>query len=223
MAIQHDVEPEVDGDHESPLVLLLSLAIEKGEISVSDPRKDCSPLEEQKSGGHDWGVLRGFLDYLRQFEFQTLQTPRNPKSSYWPGLPFCIMALVPFEDSHQSKHRISVSATLDRLDYDLTVQLSTCIYVKREKRLQNFEALCNKTGKKQIDSARKYSNEILEWRKTVRYRDLLQPCEVEVGNLQYVEVKSSHPDAEVIYRNHIDSHNGIMICDENYKAKDRNG
>ena len=53
------------------------------------------------------------------------------------------------------------------------------------KRLQKLEALCNEPGKKQIDSARNYSDEVLEWRK--RQTE-------EEKKLQQAQKKRSKPD-----------------------------
>ena len=128
--------------------------------------------EDQKAGGQNWGQLSGFFDYLKQFRFRALETRSNvislhegkPKSAYWPGLPFCVMALVPYEDSDRKRFGILVSASADRFQYCLTEQLQNLSLTKRELRLQNIERLCDEDRKNRITSLRKYSKLLTTWK-----------------------------------------------------------
>ena len=52
-------------------------------------------------------------------------------------------------------------------------------------------------------------------------RTALATIGLTINNLRYVEVKSPGKD-EVAYTNYFDAENGIIICNENYKARDKN-
>lgn len=81
-------------DFNSPIVLLLKLAVDKGDISFD---------QEQDDWGRLWSV--------RQF-LQSLDLKKNKEDDelYWPGLPSCIVSIVPVWTSHQ----IVISASNDR-------------------------------------------------------------------------------------------------------------
>ena len=157
--------------HESPLVLLLSLALEDGTPSTSDPRGKGKHSTNSDARGQDWGRLSGFLDYLSQLEFKTYKT--EIVGSYWPGLPKCIMALIPLEIAEQNEFKIMISASLDKFEHDATQDLKGLILDRRVQRLQCLETKCSKSRQEQIGSVRDYSD------KTWTERDLRQTEVIE--------------------------------------------
>ena len=149
--------------HESPLVLLLSLALEIGEITASDPRENNKQSGLKNTKGQDWGRLSGFLDYVKELNFKSYTKQEKQSSKYWPGLPYCVMALVPLGDFYQQKSEILLSASPDKFDYLGTQGLQNLLLEKRAKRLAKLESLCNSNEKNQILSARSYSRKIKAW------------------------------------------------------------
>lgn len=145
---------------QSPLVLFLSLASDVGKFSTSDPRTNGKQSSDLSATGQDWGQLSDFFAYLRQLKFHKYQTVENgkPKGSYWPGLPTCVMALIPLETLYQNDSKIMISASADRFAYNETANLDTLN--KRDQRLANLESECIGFRKKQMESVKWYSEEM---------------------------------------------------------------
>ena len=155
-----DNQPQDCEWHQSPFVLSLSLASDVGKYSASDPRKNGKHSANLSAIGQNWGQLSGFLDYLSDFKFLKSHITENGKTkgSYWPGLPTCVMALVPLETLYRTDSRIMISASLDRFEYSQDLQ--TLITDERVQRLTNLETECSEIRKEQIYSVKSYSEEM---------------------------------------------------------------
>lgn len=55
------------------------------------------------------------------------------------------MALVPLESLYKAESKILISASLDKFEYDSTLDLELTILRKRQKRLEQLELTCNKS------------------------------------------------------------------------------
>ncbi|KAI1109530.1 hypothetical protein F5Y14DRAFT_455966 [Nemania sp. NC0429] len=122
------------GPHESPLVLLLTLALEnlgtRPELSIN------IDLPEDSDTSQNWGRLWCFREYLRNCGFSAMEPNRGTK--YWPGLPHCIMTSLPLWTADVKKWR----TTTQKL---------------RKARLGNIEERCGASSKAQIRRARDFS------------------------------------------------------------------
>ena len=107
-------------DFISPIVLLLKLATDKGDISFH---------QEQ----NDWGRLWSIRQYLMSLN---LKNHSAEKENYWPGMPSCILSIVPVWTSHQ----IVISASNDR--FLVTKVLRKNGRAFRTARLNKLKASC---------------------------------------------------------------------------------
>lgn len=143
--------------HESPLVHLLYLAIEKRKIPFS---------REQQPKEQNWGRLGAFPDYLRELEFKSLGhgTPER----YWPGVPTCLMISVPVWTSG-AEYRVSISASPDKFKH--AEGLLRICWDHRKDRLKKLEASCRGDALVGIRSLRGFSKDLLN---PVRWESLFK-------------------------------------------------
>ena len=97
--------PASDGVCESPLALLLSLAIDQG--AISDLRETNPKME-------NWGRLGAFPDYLASLGFK--RSTQKKDVEYWPGLPTCVMTFIPIWSPNVNCKTL-VSATADKFEF----------------------------------------------------------------------------------------------------------
>ena len=135
------------GSYENPLTLLLSLAIEKGDI-----RDD----RETQSEENNWGRLGNFHGYLKSLEFKF--STNKEHTQYWPGLPYCVMALIPIW-CPKEKYKISVSASPDQFPY--LPAMNIFAFNRRKDRMESLRKSCHDKTNKRID-------EMIEFSKTLR-------------------------------------------------------
>jgi hypothetical protein len=107
-------------DFISPIVLLLKLANDEGNISFD---------REQ----NDWGRLWSIRQYL---SLLNLKEHRAEEERYWPGIPSCILSVVPVWTSHQ----IVISASNDRFLVTNALNLQGRAF--RNARLSEMQASC---------------------------------------------------------------------------------
>jgi hypothetical protein len=141
--------------HQSPLVLLLYLALENGQISLS---------RETEYSNQKWGRLGAFSKYLGELPFEPHSSVTS--GSYWPGVPSCLMTSFPIFATEQD-FEVSIAASQDK--FDSFVGLKACerkLRSARRRELRNSYDL-NTQGKIQAvqdfsDTLRKTEKE--EWR-----------------------------------------------------------
>lgn len=128
--------PWKEQDFISPIVLLLKLANDKGDISFD---------QEQ----NDWGRHCSVNKYLKSLNLKS-----NPaeEEKYWPGIPSCILSLVPVWTSHQ----IVISASNDR--FLVTKALHKRGRAFRTARLDEMKASCTDTVREKISKLMSSSN-----------------------------------------------------------------
>lgn len=105
------------GIDESPLVLLLYLAIETNALLMSRTafsmeKKDFS-VDEKDGSEEDCGRFSAISQYFKTLEFKTVQD-QNGKD-YWPGLPSCLMGFFPTSTS-DPELQMSICASVDKFE-----------------------------------------------------------------------------------------------------------
>lgn len=146
--VQHSTDYRSPKSSDSPLTLLLSLAIEKKKISDS---------RETQSGKHNWGRLGAFPSYLESLSFKRSTSKKD--TEYWPGLPTCVMALIPIW-AHQTEYKISVSASADLFEF--SAGLKEYAYLRRMNRMKHLRRPFDKNTQNRIDSMTNFSKKFRE-------------------------------------------------------------
>ena len=157
---ERDAGQWTEHDFISPIVLLLKLANERRSIVFDEER-------------NDWGRLWSIREYLQSLK---LKKHTAEEESCWPGIPGCILSIVPVWTSHQivisasndrflvnkalyKKGRASRIAHLSRMQADCTAAV--------QERITNFMSCSNKF--KQIYEASKkvhiYEHDIAAWKR----------------------------------------------------------
>jgi hypothetical protein len=155
-----DIPVDDNMSHESPIVHLLCLAVEKQVISYS---------REHRSEGENWGGLGAFSDYLKKLEFKKAKDENG--APYWPGLPTCIMAYVPIW-APQMEYHISVSASPDGFVYALRTK--KILWKIRRRRLHRLREQCDKGTTTRIDAVRQFSKELCD---DSKWKTLFKPTD----------------------------------------------
>ena len=141
------IAPWRSESYDNPLTLLLSLAIEQGAITDS---------RETKSGNDNWGRLGKFRDYLEGLDFKSSTNKKG--TQYWPGLPYCVMALIPIW-SPKNKYKISVAASSDQFEF--LGALSEHAFKCRKARMKCLRKSLDEETQERID-------EMINFSKTLR-------------------------------------------------------
>ena len=148
----------------SPVVLLLKLANERGEISFE---------QEQ----NDWGRLGSVRQYLQSLN---LKEHTGEEERYWPGMPSCILSIVPVWTSHQTV----ISASNDRF-------LATKVLHKRGRgfrtaRLSSMQASCTPAVRDRVTGFMSNSNRFKQNYGTLRtVLDMGYITEDEIADLKW--------------------------------------
>jgi hypothetical protein len=118
----------------SPVVLLLKLAEKSDAISFDRSKEWCQP---------GWGPLASFRTYLQGLKFKDCM---DKDISYWPGLPSCILSLVPvWWTSHPAA---VISASNDR--FPATRALNELANRLRDEQLLKLRNSCAELVQKRI-------------------------------------------------------------------------
>jgi len=141
----------------SPVVLLLKLAEEKGVIAS---------VRGQKMDRHGWGRVAPYRDYLRGLKFTSLP---GPDGQYWPGLPSCILSLVPIWTSHETV----ISASNDR--FPATKSLEDTGRIFRREQLSALHQSCTKAVFERIQELEEASKRFKRGWKTKKQKS--RTCE----------------------------------------------
>lgn len=139
--------PTNDKSHESPLVHLLYLAIEKKKLLFD---------REQQPKEQNWGRLGAFPDYLRELEFKSLG--HGTSERYWPGVPTCLMISVPIWTS-EAEYSVSISASPDKFKY-VKKLLENC-WDHRRDRFKQLEQSCGEDARVRVKRLRRFSKKLL--------------------------------------------------------------
>lgn len=142
------IAPWRSESYDNPLTLLLSLAVEKGAISDS---------RETKSEDDNWGRLGKFRDYLKGLDFKSSTNKKN--TQYWPGLPYCVMALIPIW-SPKEKYKISVAASSDQFEF--LGAMNKHAFKCRKDRMKCLRRSLDEETQKRIDNMRDFSKTLRE-------------------------------------------------------------
>ena len=140
--ITKTISIDVNISHESPIVHLLHLAVEKHAISWC-----------RKSGAENWGRLTGFSEYLEKLKFE--EGTDRMRAPYWPGLPTCVMTYLPIE---APQVQIGISTSLDKFEY--FKKSKRLFWETRAKRLDWLQNQCTSTTAQKIDAVKKFSREL---------------------------------------------------------------
>ena len=131
--------------HETALVLLLRLAIDKGRVHFDR-------LQPQAKAKDDWGQTASLKSYLKSLRIKPL-----PNFNHYPGVPQCIMVLAPIW------HRFEPVITSSTDKY----VLSTLLMLKAENHraclLEEYRTGCKEEALKRVDAVWKRSVELMEW------------------------------------------------------------
>lgn len=136
----------------SPIVLLLKLAEEVKAFSFAQ-------REEWKQP--DWGRLTSFREYLEGLQ---LRSSRGRDKHYYPGLPSCILSLIPVWTSHEAV----ISASND--NFEATGNLRAMGHTLRSNQLCTLRERCTSRVQKRIQDLEKASIKFKKW-----YDDLNTP------------------------------------------------
>ncbi|KAI1201725.1 hypothetical protein F5X97DRAFT_289398 [Nemania serpens] len=128
--------------HESPLVLLLTLALKKKRIL----------LERGQDPDVNWGRLHTFPQYLKGLKF--LAKKNDQGEDFWPGLPHVIMFSLPIWTSND-EYRASVSSSYEKFGVLASPKIES--RRRRSQRLKELQALCGPESQRRIESVRDFS------------------------------------------------------------------
>ena len=124
-------------EHRSPIILLLKLAEEIGDIFFTEGQP-----QERMAKNHDWGRLASFKTYLKQLCLKSIPTDGHP---YWPGIPSCIMAL----HTKWNDTGVVISTTVDKY----LVSIDLCGAVKHgQNMLAVFQSIYSGAMRARIDA-----------------------------------------------------------------------
>lgn len=134
----------------SPVVLLLKMAVQSNAISFAS---------NEKMGHHKWGRLKSFHEYLHGLKFK--ETRGHKK--YWPGLPGCILSLVPIWTDND----MVISASNDR--FDQIPKLANNARNSRDEYLNKLLQSCSGKARNRIEKLKSTSDQfVTEHRKDIR-------------------------------------------------------
>ena len=146
-------------DYTSPIVLLLKLGNDRGVISFD---------QEQ----NDWGRLWSLRQYLASLNIKKHQAEQE---NYWPGMPSCIISIVPVWTSH----KIVISASNDRFLATETLHKKGRAF--RTAHLNEMKTSCTDAVREKVTNFMSSSNEFkqeYESSKTVLQKGYIEENEI---------------------------------------------
>ncbi len=146
-------------DFISPIVLLLKLGNDRGDISFD---------QEQ----NDWGRLWSLPQYLASLNLKKHQAEQE---EYWPGIPSCILSIVPVWTSHQ----IVISASNDK--FVVTRALHRKGRAFRTARLNEMKRSCSDAVREKVTNLMSSSNRFkqeYEASETVSHKGYIEENEI---------------------------------------------
>ncbi|KAJ2984007.1 hypothetical protein NUW58_g6154 [Xylaria curta] len=172
--------------HESPLVLLLTVALENGEI----PLRLLSHTDPQghTGDGLNWGKLWYFPRYLEACKFQS--TPDDNGVKYWPGLPHCVMTSLPIQTIDNTGGAL-VSASVDKIIRADEFQKEAKNL--RRRRFGRLRSECPDNVRNQIDFVKGFSEQLF----SAFNRDPGSPGTPNINEVRerYLQSRSTNCDA----------------------------
>jgi len=166
-------QPEHSFPPMSPLVLLLTLAVEKDVIIFSRN-------QFQDDRREDWSRLASFHRFLCNLKFASVQ---GEGGVYWPGLPSCIMALAPL----WLRCEPVISASNDRFKHCQLIN-KTCRR-NRDQWLLCSQIQCRKRVQEHITKLERHSRCIKDWwHKTKGPNRTVHDCYASIGASEDIPV-----------------------------------
>ena len=132
----------------SPIVLLLKMAVQSNAISFAS---------DEKMGHHKWGRLESFHEYLRGLNFKEIRGYKK----YWPGLPGCILSLVPIWTDND----VVISASNDR--FDQIQKLENDARDSWDEYLNKLLQLCSEKAQNRIKKLKSTSDKFITERQKI--------------------------------------------------------
>jgi hypothetical protein len=134
-------------EHRSPIILLLKLAEEKGDVFFTEGQP-----QEKTAKKHDWGRLASLKTYLKKLCLKSIPNDGPP---YWPGIPSCIMAL----HTEWDDIGVVISTTVDK--YLVSTNLYGGATKHRQNMLAAFQGNYSGEVRTRVDAVEHLSDEII--------------------------------------------------------------
>lgn len=144
--ITKDIPADAKMRHESPIVHLLCLALERSAVSYS---------REVRLQGENWGRFGSFPNYLKKLKLKDWDDENDVQ--YWPGVPTCVMTYVPIW-APQIEYQVSISASPDRFAYAHETRKN--LWKRRGRRLNQLREQCDKSIIALIDAVKLFPKEL---------------------------------------------------------------